>query len=120
MTEAGAEGAEAVVEKGSKGVRVKALPKPDREAFDAECARHVGAQEAHTARLAALDAQIKERNASRKTSASSSETGDSRARLAELNAAFKRALVRCRAPVCAWTTLCATRRLPDTYLPSAG
>jgi hypothetical protein len=74
--------------------RAKALPKPDRAVFDAELAKLQAAGEKATARLAVLDADIKEKNASRKASAGDSSTAASRARLAELNAVFKARMVR--------------------------
>ena len=84
----------AEVSKSGQAPRVKPLPKPDRAAFDAELAKLQAATEKATARLAVLDAEIKEKNASRKASAGDSSTAASRARLAELNAVFKARMVR--------------------------
>jgi hypothetical protein len=74
--------------------RVKPLPKPDRAALDADLAKHVAAQEKLTAQLADLDAQIKEKNASRKAASGDAASAANRSRLAELNAAFKARMVR--------------------------
>jgi hypothetical protein len=62
--------------------------------FDAELAKLQAATDKATARLAVLDAEIKEKNALRKASAGDSSTAASRARLAELNAVFKARMVR--------------------------
>jgi len=98
--------AEAAVEAGgdkkSRDARVKPLPKPDRAEFDCELAKLQAAAEKAAARLAVLDVEIKEKNASRKASsaASGDSTASTRSRLAELNAVFKARMVRrprCRA-----------------------
>jgi hypothetical protein len=78
--------------KGSQGLRVKALPKPDKAAHDAAVAALQATQERHVARLAVLDAQIKERNAARKAGAG--EKAGPRQQLQELSAAFKARVVR--------------------------
>ena len=80
----------AVPAKGS--VKVKALPKPDKEAFDSQLAALQATQERHVARLAVLDAQIKERNAARKAGAG--DKAGPRQQLQELSAAFKARVVR--------------------------
>lgn len=72
--------------------KVKALPKPDKEAYDAQLAALQATQERHVARLAVLDAQIKERHATRK--AGVSDKAGPRQQLQELSAAFKARVVR--------------------------
>ena len=71
---------------------VKALPKPDKSAFDADVAALQASQERQVARLSVLDARIKERHAARK--AGSGDTSVPRQRVQELGAAFKARVVR--------------------------
>ncbi len=102
---AAVEPAAAEAEAGGKGgkpaaaaPRAKPMPKPERATLDAELAKHAATQERHQARLAELDAQIKEKNASRKAVSGDAGSSSNRARLVELNAAFKARMVRaCRA-----------------------
>jgi hypothetical protein len=115
-------------EAGGKGKpsapRVKPMAKPERATLDAELAKHAAAQERHQARLAELDAQIKEKNASRKAVAGDAGSSSNRARLAELSAAFKARMVRAcrvraraRARTRRLRPVCAARRRSLFFVP---
>lgn len=80
--------------KGAKEPHLKSLPKVDKAAFEATLAALAAEAEERQAKLAQLDAAIKEAVAARRAGAAADGSGASRARLAELNAAFKAALVR--------------------------